>query len=88
MLYFKEGYLYEDDFLNGNFEGEGKLIIKDIIEYRGYFKNGKFNGYGMLTNLNNGETIIGNFIDGIINGNGIQYFSNKDIYEGNFINGK
>jgi hypothetical protein len=51
-------------------------------------KNGKFNGYGMLTNLNNGETIIGNFIDGIINGNGIKYFSNKDIYEGNFINGK
>ena len=42
----------------------------------------------MLTNLNNGETIIGNFIDGIINGNGIQYFSNGDIYEGNFINGK
>ena len=42
----------------------------------------------MLISLNNGEIIMGNFIDGIINGNGKQYFPNGDIYEGNFLNGK
>ena len=42
--------LYEGQFKNNLFEGEGRLLMSSGQVYKGTFKNGKMEGFGVLTN--------------------------------------
>ena len=61
----------------------------DNIIFNGYFKDGKYEGFGRLYDDHSYELIyIGYFKNNEYNGKGILY-SNKQIkYEGDFLNGK
>ena len=69
-IFDKNGNLrYEGDFIDGNFEDNGKLI-DDGIYYLGQFKNNLPNGKGIL-NIKNGFIIYeGYFIEGNMGDNG------------------
>lgn len=41
--------LYEGQFKNNLFEGEGKLLMSSGQLYKGTFKAGKMEGFGVLT---------------------------------------
>ena len=60
------GGWYIGNFVDGNFEGFGMLSLKKYI-YSGYFKGGKKNGYGKLTDpdgtITEGEWVNDEFID-------------------------
>ena len=46
-LYYKDGKIeYEGDFLEGNYDGEGKYIYENGDYYVGEFKNGLCHGKG------------------------------------------
>jgi len=81
---------YVGNKINNKYEGRGILYGKDDkIIFNGYFKNGKYEGFGRLYDNNSNELIyIGYFKDNMYEGKGILY-SNKQIkYEGNFYYGK
>lgn len=87
---------YDDDVLIGSSNYQNKEIIKN-----GHFKpsianslyNGEVNdyglpnGYGMIKD-ENGNSYIGQFINGLKDGFGEECYSNGDRYEGNFARGK
>ncbi len=54
--------------------------------YSGFWRNGKFHGYGTLSR-NNGQRYQGNFNNGVFHGHGI-LIENTLRYEGNFQDGK
>lgn len=47
--------------------------------YKGYFRDGKFNGFGTLT-FSNGDRYEGKFIDGKYTSKGIYTFASKATY--------
>jgi len=58
-----------------------------MIKYEGDYINGKGEGYGKYI-WENGDYYIGQWKNGLFNGKGTYYNSNKKIkYEGDFING-
>jgi len=61
------------------------LTKKDGTVYEGKFKNDLFDGVGKLL-LPNGNRIESNFEKGMMHGKGIIYYSNNDIYYGEFKN--
>ena len=74
---------------------EGNLICilydeydDNLIIYRGYFKKGKYDGFGQLYNGNNKLIYEGFFKEDKYNGKGTYYKNNKKKYEGNFLNGE
>ncbi len=58
---------------------------KLIIFYEGEFKNGKIDGYCVLTFDN--ERYNGQFKNDSMDGYGIYYYEDRDIYKGEFKNG-
>ena len=74
--------LFEGEYLY-SFKIRGKEYINGILEYKGEYKYGnKWNGKGYDE--------YGNIIYELINGNGKikEYFDNKLIFEGEYLNGK
>ncbi|MBF9255654.1 hypothetical protein I2I11_20320 [Pontibacter sp. 172403-2] len=59
--------VYKGNFKKGIPDGEGSLISKDEI-FTGNFKTGIPNGQGELTDRKTGDKVIGNFINGKIEG--------------------
>ena len=93
-IYSLDGNLeYEGDFLNGLYDGKGKLYEKSKIKYEGDFKRGIFQGYGKgklykSENIDDYLLYEGNFVNGIIEGNGILYYQNgKMMFNGIFKDG-
>ena len=79
---------YTGQLLNDEYEGRGILynILGEMI-YNGYFKKGKYEGYGKEFNCN--ELIYeGFFNNNIYNGKGTLYNQKNKKYEGNFLYGK
>ena len=85
ILFTKKGEYYEGTFVNGQKEGQGKIIYKNGTIYEGSLKQNRHHGFGKLTQLD-GEIFIGEWKEGKIHGNGKRYHSNGDKYVGNYVN--
>ena len=75
---------YEGDFINGKYEGQGKLIYDDGNTYFGEFKDGIEKGQGILVDKNSNILYEGEF-DGK---NGISFYAKMAIYKIKNIFGK
>ena len=71
-------------------EKNGDLIYNKIYIYKGDLENDKISGFGKLYNKYTKDLYYeGEFKNGNITGEGIEYYSNEDIkYEGTFKNGE
>ena len=78
---------YMGDFVNGERCGKGDLTTEKY-HYKGDFKNNKFEGFGLIEFLIEGQRYEGHFENNGINGKGIYKWKNGDIYEGDMKDGK
>lgn len=76
---------YEGLVKNGKPSGFGKLTYKDSTEYEGNWENGKWNGIGQLSSHN--DTIVGEWKNGIANGNATWVFDGFQ-YDGQICDNK
>ncbi|CAL6054017.1 Conserved_hypothetical protein [Hexamita inflata] len=89
----QSGNFYKGQFREDLMHGFGELFI-NISAYRqyykGYFKDGNFNGMGLLEYIEN-EIMVksynGDFINGVYDGSGTLIFDGKE-YVGEFKNGE
>ncbi len=65
-----------------------KKFSEDIFEYIGYFRKGKFEGYGRKYDQYEGINYLGFFIDDKYNGFGILIYYDRIDYIGYFNEGK
>lgn len=81
-----EETVYEGDFFQNRYQGEGTQFSGGAVLYEGGFQNGVFEGVGTLWI---GETLLyhGQFLDGLYEGRGILYQNGKKLYEGDFLAG-
>jgi hypothetical protein len=84
---FTKVYTYKGNFVEDIFDGEGEEETDDYV-YKGMFKNNVKEGKGKVFYKKSGEKYSGEFKDNNINGYGKYQWSNKHIYEGNFVLGK
>ena len=85
---FNNGDIYEGDFENNKFNGEGHYIWKkNGHEYIGQYLNGQFNGKGFYK-WGNEEYYKGDYKMGIKDGQGEVKYPNGKKYIGPFVNGK
>ena len=88
---YKKKYIikYCGDFVNGNFEGNGKYFYnnKEKTYYEGEFKDNKRHGIGKYY-IKNRLRYEGEFKDDEYDGQGIIYYQNKYYYKGGFAKGK
>lgn len=78
----KKHEYYSGGLLDGQPHGHGRLVVccagmpyqvdPDVEFYNGSFLNGKFHGLGTLS-LSNGMKYVGNFSNGVRNGEGSIY---------------
>lgn len=66
---------------------KGILEEENIGNFKGYFKNGIYDGYGIYV-WKSGKKYEGNWTKGQIQGTGKMVYPNKDYYEGEFKDGK
>ena len=88
---FSSGDIYEGDFRNDILNGQGIHTSNDGSAYVGQFTNFKYNGVGTYTArkskfvgrlwVTEGEILVGEWIDGILNGRGIQYRADGKVLE-------
>lgn len=76
----------------GNLNNNGRLYgieqKNGIVIYRGYFKNGKYDGTGIAYSDTGIKQYEGNFVNGHFHGEGISYINGRKWYEGNFVKGE
>lgn len=96
-LIWKNGYKYKGDFVNGVMEGQGSLNGVNSSNYNGSFKSGVYDGKGTFTwfdpaikkeDKKKAEKYDGEYKRGKKEGVGKYYFSNGDIYEGEWKDNK
>lgn len=79
------GDSYVGEFTNAVFQGEGTYLwANKKLRYKGQFREGKLNGYGVL-HAQNG-IYEGEFKSGLMHGTGLMVFYNGDKYSGEFSN--
>lgn len=100
--YFKKGTEYRSNGLkkysgewkDGYYNGIGidyyfyNRNMTDIVRYKGYFKNGKYDGHGKFQDLDGFDLYEGEFKNGLRNGYGKLYKKGVLIFEGNYKNDK
>jgi hypothetical protein len=79
--------MYEGNFKDGNFNGQGKKTYTDGSIYEGNFKDGNFNGQGKY-NRSDGRVYEGNFKDDNFNGQGTLTLANGQKFAGNRVDDK
>lgn len=90
---YSDGRIYSGDFVNGMPHGKGRMTFPNRDIYDGEWSDGKMNGQGEYLRFNTrtdkyAERYIGEFVDGVIHGNGRILFENRMEYEGQWQNGK
>jgi len=80
---------YYGDFVDGNFDGNGKIYYKyrEISYYEGEFKDNKRHGYGKYY-YKDKLKYEGEFKNDEYDGKGKIYYKDGSYYEGGFANGK
>ena len=89
--YFKDGRIFEGNFVNGKREGSGRITFpnKKSIFYIGQYKNDVGNGKGKEFYENGNVAYEGDFVNNNRQGYGKEYYENGKLkYEGNFFNDK
>ena len=90
--YFKDGRIFEGNFVNGKREGFGRITFpnkKNSFFYIGEYKNDVGNGKGKEFYENGKVAYDGDFVNNNRQGYGKEYYENGKLkYEGNFINDK
>ena len=81
-----DGSVYEGEFLDGLFAGNGNLKWSNGDSYSGNFKSGLFHGQGVLA-LVTGDRYEGEFEAGLFHGAGVYTTANGDTYRGGFEHG-
>ena len=81
------GDLYEGEFQNGTFNGQGTYRSSNGERYVGEYRDGKYHGRGAFSFIN-GDKYIGEYRDGNLNGQGTYTFSNGSKYTGEHKEGK
>ncbi len=79
--------VYEGEFRDCLFHGEGKLIWRDGSVFEGKFYKGLRSGFGKHKS-SAGWMYEGNYKDGLAHGKGIYVYLSGDRYEGEFQNGE
>jgi len=79
--------IYEGEYKNGLFHGEGTMVWRNGSVYQGGFKNGLFHGVATLKHAN-GNIYEGKFTDGMGEGKAHYTMTNGSIYVGNFSKGE
>ena len=82
---YKNGF-YVGELLVGKRHGRGAFCFSDGNYYIGYWDNNLRNCSGKLFNPNKKLIYKGEFLNGVKNGKGVQYFDNEGRYEGEFAN--
>ena len=82
-----EKYIYEGEFLNGKFDGNGILKNSKGDIYEGSFKSGLKEGEGIF-HFAEGDIYIGNFTKNNFDGEGKLIIKDISEYKGKFKNGK
>jgi hypothetical protein len=80
--------IYEGQYLNGEFNGQGTFSWADGSKYIGGFKNGKEYGQGTFTFLPSGNKYVGEVKDGKLHGQGTFTWAYGSKYVGEFKDGK
>ena len=55
--------IYEEEFANNKFEGEGKYYFENGEIYIGNFKNDRFHGQGMIIKIDGSVKYEGEFVN-------------------------
>ena len=76
-----KGDLYEGEFQNGAFNGQGKYTSANGEKYVGEYKDGKYHGRGAY-DFAGGDRYIGEYREGSFNGKGTYTFANGSKYVG------
>ena len=88
MIYKLSGDIYEGEYKNDLFDGNGHYIWKTSgQEYKGEYKNGLMNGKGLFE-WAEGEFYRGNFVNGKKEGTGELHMGNGRSFIGPFANGR
>ena len=82
-VFKSHGTLYEGEFLNNEFNGEGKYTDEYGNTYTGKFLNGMFQGEGAYTGTD-GRRYAGEFVNWKMTGQGTYRDSKGTHYEGGF----
>lgn len=83
-----ETWSYEGEFVNGQFEGKGKLSWEALEHEEGTYKNSALNGKGKYYNSSGKLIYKGDYVDGIREGKGAYYNGDEVTYKGTFKNGE
>lgn len=84
----RDDYTKFEFFCKGNCDnGECEVESVKGFTIKGQCKNGKMNGNAIMTNLDGRTFYIGDVKDNQITGTGKYLYENRDIYEGEFLNG-
>lgn len=90
---YSDGRIYSGDFVNGLPHGKGQMTFPNQDIYDGEWMDGKMNGQGEYRRFNIEkdkyvERYVGEFVAGVMQGNGRVQFDNRMIYEGQWQNGR
>lgn len=82
----ENGDLYDGEWKDGMYNGQGYLLYADGNYYKGAFVEGKRSGYGILQ-CTNGDRYEGNFLNDRENGELNCYYADGTFYKGNWVDG-
>ena len=82
-----KGLLYEGEFFNNLFNGEGKITYENGDVFNGHWVDGLKHGYGELRSKN-GKVYKGQYENDEKMGEGIMVWPDKRRYQGDWVNGK
>ena len=87
--YWSSDETYEGDWVNGKYDGKGKLTVKTFDQiFEGDFVKGQFTGKGIHKIDVFGYTYEGNFVNGKLSGKGKLIMKDVKTYEGDWVNGE
>jgi hypothetical protein len=84
---FNNGNVYEGEFLDGLFDGYGKYVFAGG-SYEGNWKDGRYNGTGVLTYSSTGGKYTGEFRNSVAHGFGIEILPDGRQRRGMWVDGK
>jgi 1-phosphatidylinositol-4-phosphate 5-kinase len=82
-----DGLLYQGCFLNGSYDGDGRIISKNGDVYEGQWVQGLSEGRGIMES-DGGNIYVGEWKQNQRHGTGTQTYSYGEVYEGEWEFGK
>ena len=80
--------IYEGDFKDDLFDGNGMLYLEEGLTYTGQFVKGMKHGRGFLFSADRSYKYTGNWLEDLKSGDGTETYPDGSVYIGNFLLGK